>query len=126
MENPLLELHSDHPISSFAQATATGLSRLLDRAHSHDQVTRFLSGADYTSRDLWFLVKKPVRAVEPDDPGPKQPLLRVHLRLLQTRTTQAEASGQPLHPQSQALPHSPKPCKRASPSFRGSARNIGF
>jgi len=37
--------------------TATGLSRLLDNAVSHDQITRFLSGADYTSRDLWALVK---------------------------------------------------------------------
>ena len=52
MKNPLLDLYSDYLISSFAQTTATGLSRLLDNAVSHDQITRFLSGADYTSRDL--------------------------------------------------------------------------
>lgn len=67
MKNPLLELYSDYLISSFAQVTATGLSRLLDNAFSHDQITRFLSGSDYTSRDLWALVKPTVRAIETDD-----------------------------------------------------------
>ncbi len=67
MKNPLLELCSDYLISSFALITATGLSRLLDNAFSHGQITRFLSGADYTPRDLWALVKPTVRAVEPDD-----------------------------------------------------------
>lgn len=67
MENPLLELYSDYLLSSFAQTTATGLSRLLDNAVSHDQITRFLAGAECTSRDLWLLVKKAVRAIESDD-----------------------------------------------------------
>jgi hypothetical protein len=67
MKNPLLDLYSDYLISSFALITATGLSLLLDNEFSHDQITRFLSGADYTSRDLWALVKPTVRAVETDD-----------------------------------------------------------
>lgn len=67
MRNPLLEFYSDYLISSFALATTTGLSRLLDNAFSHDQITRFLSGSDYTSRDLWGLVKPAVRAIEADD-----------------------------------------------------------
>ena len=67
MKNPLLELYSDYLISSFALITATGLSLLLDNEVSHDQITRFLSGADYTSRDLWALVKPTVRAIETDD-----------------------------------------------------------
>ena len=67
MKNPLLDLYSDYLISSFGQTTATGLSLLLDNEFSHDQITRFLSGADYTSRDLWALVKPTVRAVEADD-----------------------------------------------------------
>jgi hypothetical protein len=67
MENPLLELYSDYLMSSFAQVTATGLSALLDHAVSHDQITRFLSATDYTSRDLWALVKPTVRAIEADD-----------------------------------------------------------
>jgi hypothetical protein len=67
MKNSLLELYSDYLISSFAQATATGLSLLLNNEFSHDQITRFLSGSDYTSRDLWALVKPTVRAVETDE-----------------------------------------------------------
>jgi len=67
MNNPLLELYSDYLISSFALITATGLSPRLDNAFSHDQITRFLSGSDYTSRDLWALVKPTVRAIEADD-----------------------------------------------------------
>lgn len=67
MKNSLLELYSDYLMSSFAQTTATGLSQLLDHEVSHDQITRFLAGADYTSRDLWSLVKSTVRAIEADD-----------------------------------------------------------
>jgi hypothetical protein len=67
MKNPLLALYSDYLISSFSLIPATGLSLLLDNAVSHDQITRFLSEADYTSRDLWALVKPTVRAVEVDD-----------------------------------------------------------
>jgi len=67
MKNPLLELYSDYLISSFALITATGLSLLLDNEYSHDQITRFLSGDEYTSRDLWALVKPTIRAVETDD-----------------------------------------------------------
>jgi hypothetical protein len=47
--------------------TATGLSSLLDQAVSHDQITRFLSGAEHTSRGLWARVKPTVRAVETED-----------------------------------------------------------
>lgn len=60
-------MYSDYLISSFALITATGPSQLLDNVVSHDQITRFLSGADYTSRDLWALVKPTVRAIEADD-----------------------------------------------------------
>ena len=60
-------MHSGYLISSFAQTTATGLSLLLGNEFSHDRITLFLSGADYTSRDLWALPKPAVRAVEADD-----------------------------------------------------------
>ena len=40
---------------------------LLDNEYSHDQITRFLSGDEYTSRDLWVLVKPTVRDIETDD-----------------------------------------------------------
>ena len=36
---------------------------------SHDKVTRFLSGRDYTSKDLWMQVKGVIRQVEGWDGG---------------------------------------------------------
>ena len=41
---------------------------MLDGEISHDQVTRFLSKQDYTSKDLWQSLKKEVRSIE-DDSG---------------------------------------------------------
>jgi len=67
MKNSLLELYSDYLMSSFAQITATSLSLLLDHEVSHDQITRFLAGTDYTSRNLWSLVKPTVRTIEADE-----------------------------------------------------------
>ena len=52
MAKELLDLYSDYLLSSFGATTATGLSRLLDGAISHDQVTRFLAEKVKTSRDL--------------------------------------------------------------------------
>lgn len=63
----LLDLYSDYLISSFGQTTATGLSKLLGGAISHDQITRFLAGKEHTSTDLWRLVKPYVRQVQSDD-----------------------------------------------------------
>jgi hypothetical protein len=67
MSQEHLELYSDYLISSFSQTTATGLSELLDRAVSHDQITRFLNGGDYGSRELWQRVKPTVRQIERDE-----------------------------------------------------------
>jgi hypothetical protein len=36
----------------------------LDGEISHDAISRFLSGDEYTSKDLWKQVKKTVREVE--------------------------------------------------------------
>jgi len=60
----MLDLYTDYLIGSFAQTTATNLSKMLDGVISHDKVTRFLSEADYTSVELWRLVKPTVRSVE--------------------------------------------------------------
>ena len=57
MDKTLLDLYSDYLLSSFRATTATGLSALLDGQISHDQVTRFLSQTDYTSKPLWQQVK---------------------------------------------------------------------
>ena len=67
MDKHLLELYSDYLLSSFGATTATGLSALVEGAVSHDQVTRFLSGADYDARTWWQQVKPMVRSIQQDD-----------------------------------------------------------
>lgn len=59
-----LDLYTDYLLSSFGQATATGLSNMLDNAVSHDDVTRFLSHLESGSQALWHQVKPLVRQVE--------------------------------------------------------------
>jgi hypothetical protein len=63
MSKELLDLYSDYLLSSFGATTATGLSRLLAGAVSHDQVTRFLAEKVKTSSDLWRVVKPLVRQI---------------------------------------------------------------
>ena len=60
----LLDLYSDYLISSFGQTTGTGMAELLGRSLSHDRIQRFLSKQDFTSADLWEVVKPQVRAVQ--------------------------------------------------------------
>jgi hypothetical protein len=67
MTKELLDLYSDYLLSSFSTTTATGLSRLLDGAVSHDQITRFLSEKVKTSSDLWQVVKPLVRQIESEE-----------------------------------------------------------
>jgi hypothetical protein len=67
MDKERLALYTDYLISNFGQATATGLSGLLDGQISHDQVTRFLAEREYTSKDLWREVKGTVRQIECED-----------------------------------------------------------
>lgn len=40
---------------------------MLDNQITHDKVTQFLSAREYTSRDLWLLVKPTLRRIETDD-----------------------------------------------------------
>lgn len=51
-------------LSSFGQTSARGLSALLDGAIKHDKITQFLSGQEYSSKDLWLKVKPLVRTHE--------------------------------------------------------------
>jgi hypothetical protein len=67
MNKERLELYTDYLLSTFGYATATGLSELVNGQVSHDQITRFLSEEEYTSKDLWQEVKATVRKVERDD-----------------------------------------------------------
>jgi hypothetical protein len=64
MNKEILDLYSDYLIGSFSKITATGLSELVDGHFSHDQITRFLSKEEFTSKHLWVLVKKTVRKIE--------------------------------------------------------------
>src|ERR1051326_3668708 len=64
MDKQLLDLYTDYLISSLGLTTATGLSVLLEGAISHDKITRFLAGSDFTSADLWQLVKPLVRQIQ--------------------------------------------------------------
>lgn len=67
MKKEYLELYTDYLLSTFGYATATGLSALVDGQVSHDQITRFLSGEEYTSKELWQEVKATVRQVEQEE-----------------------------------------------------------
>ncbi len=66
-DKELLDIYSDYLISAFGQTTGTGLSELLGGMVSHDRVQRFLSQNEFTSGDLWHIVKPHVRAIERDD-----------------------------------------------------------
>lgn len=66
-DKELLDLYSDYLISSFGATTGTGLAALLEGQVSHDRIQRFLAGRDFTSADLWLLVKPHVRAIEQDE-----------------------------------------------------------
>ncbi len=63
----LFDLYTDYLIASTGPATSVGLSNMLDNEISHDKITRFLSGEDFKSKDLWKKVKKKVREIETED-----------------------------------------------------------
>jgi hypothetical protein len=66
MKTPdIFDLYTDYLITSFSYTTATDLSGLVDKAKSHDPVTRFLSQQDFTSKELGKVIKKTVREIVP-------------------------------------------------------------
>src|SRR5664279_5096081 len=67
MNKEHLELYTDYLLSTFGYATATGLSRMVEGQVSHDQITRYMSEREFTSKYLWTVVKPTVREVEQDD-----------------------------------------------------------
>jgi IS4 transposase len=69
MNKQLLDIYTDYLIASHSYTTATGLSKALNGAISHDKVTRFLSGGDYDSKQLWLLIKPEVRRIESEENG---------------------------------------------------------
>lgn len=59
-----LDLYTDYLLTTMHQASATGLSRLVDGAISHDEITRLLAGNEFSSKELWQKTKKLIRAHE--------------------------------------------------------------
>jgi len=49
----LVALYTDYLIVLNGQATATGLSDVLDRGISHDKFTKMLSRGEFNSKYLW-------------------------------------------------------------------------
>jgi len=66
-KNELLDIYSEYLISSFGQTTGTGLAGLLGGSISHDQVQRLLSKEQFSSADLWGIVKPYVRQIQQAD-----------------------------------------------------------
>jgi hypothetical protein len=64
MKCEILDVYSDYLIAQSNQATATGLSKILDGDLSHDQITRFLNRNEFNSIDLWHYVKPKIREQE--------------------------------------------------------------
>ena len=60
----MLDIYSDYLIAQSHQATAIGLSSLLEGSLSHDQITRFLNQNEFSSKDLWQYVKPKIREME--------------------------------------------------------------
>jgi len=69
MDKNLLDLYSDYLIAQNGYATATGLSQMLDGQISHDKITRFLNGKEFSSRELWEYVKPKIRTLEENTGG---------------------------------------------------------
>ena len=69
MKKEMLDIYSDYLIAQSFQATATGLSNLLEGSLSHDQITRFLNRNEYSSSDLWHYVKAKIREQEQEKGG---------------------------------------------------------
>ena len=62
MNFKLFDLYSDFLLSSFAATTATGMSALMDKAVSHDQVSRMLNSQRLQPKEWRQMVKPSVRS----------------------------------------------------------------
>lgn len=69
MPQDILDIYTDYLICQNQQATALGLSNLLEGELSHDRITRFLNRNEYSSKDLWHYVKSDVRQHEQTTAG---------------------------------------------------------
>ena len=67
MAAEVFDLYSDYLICTFGQATATGLSEVVEGSLSHDQITRTLSSHERSGAALWRVVKRFVRQIQSED-----------------------------------------------------------
>ena len=84
-----LDMHTDYLLSSTDPTTATGLSRLLDGALSHDHITRWLSQGTYSSADIWRQAKPLIRQAEARRPTEDFAVLIVDDSVLEKTYTDA-------------------------------------
>lgn len=65
--NNLTDLYTDYLLVAPQQATATGLSAMVDDAVSHDKITRLLSSGQLDSKALWLSVKPMCHEIRSND-----------------------------------------------------------
>ena len=76
-------------LSSTGPTTATGLSRLLDGALSHDHVTRWLRQTTYDPAEVWRHAKPLIRQAEARRPAEEFAVLIVDDSVLEKARTDA-------------------------------------
>ena len=86
-----LDLYTDYLISSTGQTSATGLSRLLAGAVSHDQVTRWLTNSYLDSQQVWAAAKPLIRRAERQRPAEEFAVLIVDDCVLEKTHTDPSA-----------------------------------
>ena len=64
MNFKLFDLYSDYLLSSFSATTVTGMSALMGKAISHDQISRMLNQRQLEPADWWQMVKPSVRSMQ--------------------------------------------------------------
>ncbi len=84
-----LDLYTDYLLSSTGPTTATGLSRLVDGALSHDHITRWLRNSAWHSADIWRQAKPLIRQAEAQRPVAEFAVLIVDDSILEKAHTDA-------------------------------------
>ena len=89
MTSCMLDLYTDYLLSSTGPTTATGLSRLLEGALSHDHITRWLSHATLGSAEVWRHAKPLIRQADVQQPAEEFAVLIVDDSVLEKAHTDA-------------------------------------
>jgi hypothetical protein len=61
------DLYTDYLICSFSLASSTNMAHMLQNTLSHDQITRFLSGKEFSAKEYWHSIKPIIRQIESED-----------------------------------------------------------